>query len=217
MARPSLRQDEIDDFRERLCDAALRMFALHGHQNVTMRAIAKELGCSHTTPYRYFNNKDEIFISVRTRCFERFNQYQQDRRARVEGLHEQLSALASGYLAFAREFPEAFSIMFDLAQIDLEANQELKTAIQLSWNILHETLKDCVEEELLEGDPKQMTYLFWASFHGIAALGLASQLGPGWEPETITEPMLQTMIKAHSPTLPPLRSTDGKTRDHLLQ
>lgn len=217
MARPSLRQDEIDDFRERLCDAALRMFALHGHQNVTMRAIAKELGCSHTTPYRYFNNKDEIFVAVRTRCFERFNQYQLARRSKVEGLYEQLNELASGYLAFAREYPEAFSIMFDLAQIDLEANQELKAAIQRSWSILNETLKACVEEELLEGDPRQMTYLFWASFHGIAALGLASQLGPGWEPEAITSPMLQTLIKAHSPTPPPLRSTDGKTRDHLLQ
>jgi AcrR family transcriptional regulator len=36
-----------------------------------MRGLAAELGCSATTPYRYFENKDEILAVVRARAFTR--------------------------------------------------------------------------------------------------------------------------------------------------
>ena len=71
MARPALRQHEIDRFRERLCQVATRRFAKQGYAGVSLRGLAGELGCSATTPYRYFRDKDEIFAAVRARAFAR--------------------------------------------------------------------------------------------------------------------------------------------------
>lgn len=57
--------EEIESFREGLCRVATRLFAERGVEGVTLRALARELGCSPRTPYRYFRNKDEIFLAVR--------------------------------------------------------------------------------------------------------------------------------------------------------
>lgn len=202
MARPALSQDEITLFRDKLCEVALALFAQHGHQNVTMRAIARELECSHTTPYRYFESKEQLLISVRTMCFEQFNAFQQRRLKPQLSLREQLETLATGYILFACEHAEAFALMFDLSQVDLNQAPELKEAIRSAWRILHECMQRCVDSGYLAGEPKQMTYLFWSSIHGIVTLDLRHKLGPGWEPETITLPMLDALIRAHRPTPP---------------
>ena len=57
---------ELDSFREQLCSAATRLFAADGYAGVTLRKLAKEVGCSPMTPYRYFSSKDEILAAART-------------------------------------------------------------------------------------------------------------------------------------------------------
>ena len=49
----------------RTCRVATRRFAEEGFAGVTLRGLASDLGCSPMTPYRYFENKEEIFHSVR--------------------------------------------------------------------------------------------------------------------------------------------------------
>ena len=72
MARPTLRDEEVERFRQRLCDLALRRVAESGYEGVTLRGLARDLGCSYATPYRYFRDKEEIFAAVRALAYERF-------------------------------------------------------------------------------------------------------------------------------------------------
>ena len=65
---------EVNEFRERLCRAAERLFAERGPEAVTMRQLAEELGVSPMTPYRYFRDKDDILAAVRTKGFNQFAQ-----------------------------------------------------------------------------------------------------------------------------------------------
>ena len=67
-----LSEADVVEFRERLCDAAERLFADKGPEAVTMRQLAAELGVSPMTPYRYFKDKDDILAAVRTIGFDRF-------------------------------------------------------------------------------------------------------------------------------------------------
>ena len=46
MPRSGLSESEIENFRTRICDAAARLFTLHGYDGVTLRALARELGCA---------------------------------------------------------------------------------------------------------------------------------------------------------------------------
>jgi AcrR family transcriptional regulator len=67
----NLSDDDIAQFRDRLCDAAEHLFAEHGPDAVTIRQLATDIGVSPMTPYRYFKDKEAILAAVRTRAFDR--------------------------------------------------------------------------------------------------------------------------------------------------
>ena len=70
-----LTETDVADFRERLCVAAERLFAEKGPDAVTMRQLASELGVSPMTPYRYFQDKDDILAAVRTNGFNQLTHW----------------------------------------------------------------------------------------------------------------------------------------------
>lgn len=55
--RQKLRSEET---KQAILSAARKMFSDRGFNAVTMRDIAKEAGCSHTTIYIYFKDKEEL-------------------------------------------------------------------------------------------------------------------------------------------------------------
>ena len=111
-----LTNEAVGEFRERLVDAAERLFAQHGLEAVTMRQLAAELGVSPMTPYRYFADKDDILTAVRTRAF---NRHAEALELAFEGganTIERANAVGRAYLDFALSHPEAYKLMFDIAQ-----------------------------------------------------------------------------------------------------
>ena len=78
MPRRALTPDEIQSFRNRATEAATALFAQHGVEGVSMRRLAAEMGCSPMTLYRYFENRDELFATVRTAAFRRFADRQRE-------------------------------------------------------------------------------------------------------------------------------------------
>ena len=111
-----LTNEAVGEFRERLVDAAERLFAQHGLEAVTMRQLAAELGVSPMTPYRYFADKDDILTAVRTRAF---NRHAEALELAFEGganTIERANAVGRAYLDFALSHPEAYKLMFDIKQ-----------------------------------------------------------------------------------------------------
>lgn len=53
-----------EETKQAILTAAGRMFADRGFDSVTMREIAKEAGCSHTTIYIYFKDKEELLYEL---------------------------------------------------------------------------------------------------------------------------------------------------------
>jgi AcrR family transcriptional regulator len=62
---------DVKQFRQQLCDLALKAFAEHGMDGISLRGLAAAAGCSRTTPYRYFKNKTDILAAVRQSEFQR--------------------------------------------------------------------------------------------------------------------------------------------------
>jgi len=61
------------DKRERILDAAERVFAQHGFFAARVSEIAKEAGVADGTIYLYFKSKDELLISLFESRMDRFN------------------------------------------------------------------------------------------------------------------------------------------------
>src|SRR5258708_35951009 len=89
--------NERSDKRERILDAAERIFARHGFFTAKVSDVAKEAGVGDGTIYLYFKSKDELLISL----FERRMQQLDDMlRAAIAGKppREQLRAFIRRYL-----------------------------------------------------------------------------------------------------------------------
>ena len=195
--RTALSQDQLDDFRASLSNEATRLFAAHGYGGVTMRALAKALGCSPMTPYRYFANKAEIFDAVRFAAAERFAD-DLERAADAHSNHEaRLRELGRAYVAFAVREPNAYRIMFELDRSERDAECEIDGDAQLpspsaienlrGWWIMHNAVSEAISAGAIDGEPDIVAHLFWSGVHGIVALHLSGMLELGIELNVLVE------------------------------
>lgn len=68
-------QSTPSEARERVLDAAERLFARRGYAAVTLRDIAAEVGIRHTSLYHHVpGGKEELFMEVMERNFRRHHQ-----------------------------------------------------------------------------------------------------------------------------------------------
>ncbi len=174
-----LSDTDVADFRDRLCEAAERLFAERGPDAVTMRQLASELGVSPMTPYRYFEDKEDILAAVRANGFTRFAQELETARAKAKGAPAIGAAVGEAYVAFALEHPHAYKLMFDFNQPHVDKYPELVAAGQRAQKTMTGYIEDALKEGLMAGDPQQIGLMFWAAIHGAVILDLAGMLPPG--------------------------------------
>lgn len=170
---------DVADFRDRLCEAAERLFAEHGPAAVTMRQLAADLGVSPMTPYRYFKDKDDILAAVRTNGFNRFSEALEAAFDSVEGGRAKGSAVGEAYLKFAFEHPATYKLMFDLDQPNEDQYPHLVAAAQRARDTQSHWVKELIAEGVFEGDPEEIGHLFWAATHGAVGLELAGKIPEG--------------------------------------
>lgn len=171
-----LSETDVAEFRDRLCDAAERLFAEKGPDAVTMRQLASELGVSPMTPYRYFKDKDDILAAVRTNGFNRFAEALESARDAAQG-HS--ASVGEAYVTFAFEHPHTYKLMFDLNQPLDGGHPELVEAGRRAHETMSAWVKDLVASGKMVGDPEQIGTMFWAATHGVVVLEMAGKLPPG--------------------------------------
>lgn len=171
-----LSESDVADFRERLCEAAERLFAEKGPEAVTMRQLAAELGVSPMTPYRYFKDKDDILAAVRTSGFDRFAEALEAARAKPGSPRAKGVAVGAAYVDFAFEHPQTYKLMFDLNQPNDGDYPELERAGARASDTMSQYVRVLVDEGVLQGDPVEIGAMFWVASHGAVSLALAGKI-----------------------------------------
>lgn len=213
MGRPVLSDEEVSAFRRRATEAAADLFAQQGYEAFSMRALAKQLGCSHATPYRYFASKEELFACVRADGFRRFGEALRAGTADIEDPADRLRALGRAYLGFAQSAPAAFAVIFEMGQTT--AFPFVDEAALGAWSVLYGTIEDAVEAKVLAGEVALLAHTSWAGVHGVATLALAGKLTMGIEAASIVETMVEGFLRAHAgaaATAKKKRARSAKTR-----
>jgi AcrR family transcriptional regulator len=169
-----LSTSEIEIFRDKLCDAALQIFAEKGVEGLTLREVAARLGVSPMTPYRYFKDKDDILAAVRTRAFNDFAQALENAVKRGKDAVAKSEAAGKAYANFAFMHAEAYRLMFTVAQKDAEAKDKgLQLAAERARATMSYHVEQLVKEGVFQGDPELIGYVFWAAIHGLVMLELS--------------------------------------------
>lgn len=178
-----LSAEEVADFRSRLCRAAAKRFVAEGPAGVSMRRLAEDLGCSPTTPYRYFRDKDEILATVRAEAFDQFAAALERAYESRQDPVERAGAVGEAYIRFARTHSQSYRLMFDLIQPDEGKYPELARAAARARRTMSRHVEGLIEAGLLEGDPILLAHVFWSAIHGLVVLDLAGKLcgGPSFD------------------------------------
>ncbi len=192
-----LTQADVADFRERLCDAATRLFDARGREGFTMRELANELGVSAMTPYRYFKDKEDILAAVRARAFNRWAEKLETAFAGPGSAQDKSAAVFKAYVDFAFGEPAAYRLMFDLSQPDESNYPELVAATVRARATMTDYVRALVEEDILEGDPQLIGRVFWLSLHGAVVLKLSGKLDEDYDFERISGETFRVLFEGY--------------------
>lgn len=194
-----LTKADVADFRERLCEAATRLFAVKGREGFTMRELASELGVSAMTPYRYFKDKDEILAAVRARAFNRFADALEAAFQNASAPAEKSAAVFQAYVGFAFGEPAAYRLMFDLSQPDESDYPELLDANTRARATMTAYVRELVKAGILAGDPELIGHVFWSALHGAVVLKLAGKLKPDYDFGRISGEAFRVLFEGYRP------------------
>ncbi len=189
----ALSDQDVAEFRDRLCDAAERQFAEHGLEAVTMRQLAQDLGVSPMTPYRYFKDKDAILAAVRARAFDRHADALETAYQGPGDLQERANAVGEAYVRFALSNPEAYKLMFDVKQPSADNYPDLVRAGIRSKRTMTAHVQEMIEARQLTGDPALIGHMFWAAIHGAIQLQMAEMLSPPYDAPKIIVETVETL------------------------
>ena len=167
------------DKRERILDAAERVFARHGFYNARVAEIARAAGVADGTIYLYFKSKDDLLISLFESRMERVNTQLAEAIDTVDTAPEKIQVFLSSYAALAKEHPSVAEVLtLELRQ----SSKFMKEYANPRFGEFLRVLAGIVEEgqragELDDGIPAQLAAR--ALFGAIDELVLAWVLGGG--------------------------------------
>jgi AcrR family transcriptional regulator len=159
------------NLKEVLLEAARKLIEEHGAFGFSLTEAARLAGVSPAAPYRHFRDRDALLAEVARHGFERF-------AARLDmawnnGVPTPLSAfdaLGKAYLAFARDEPASYAVMFETG-FDRSEEQPLPAADRAFDVLQRAAAALCRALPENERPPiKLMSLHIWALSHGVATL-----------------------------------------------
>lgn len=198
MARRKLEHEEIQAFRHKAVAAAERLFTKGGVAAVSMRELAKVLGCSPTTPYRYFDSHEALIAQLRCSVFSRFADAQAERIEGIDAPLARLEGVGRVYIEFALAAPESFRLMFDLEPPRIR-HAQLEHESRRAFSYLSRAVEDAVQLGLLDGPADTVAHVIWAQLHGLVSLHVSNKLNFGLSIEELTEALFRDGMLWRSP------------------
>ena len=199
--RPVLTDEEVAAFRDDVCRVAAVLFARHGVEGVTMRQIAAELGCSPTTAYRYFRDKDEILAAVRAVAFNQFGEVIEEAARSSPDPLKSAHNVGQAYLGFALEHPDAYRMMFDISQAAVSSNAGLAEALARARRSMVAYVVPLIDKGILRGEANALGQMLWAAAHGLVMLRLSGIVADDAELRRLHQKTMSALVRgAHEST-----------------
>lgn len=169
------------NLRAALLDAGEQLLREKGATGVSLRAVAKEAGVSHTAPYRHFSNKQSLlaglaeigFARLRDAMYGIIDAYPDDPRT-------QMVEAAVAYVRLALANPEMNHLMFGGVLVDETMPGSLRETSQQSFQGLLDIIDSGARTGLYVDRPiLELAATAWSMVHGLAMLASTGKLkGP---------------------------------------
>lgn len=174
-SKQKLRSEET---KQTILLAAGKLFAERGFENVAMREIAKEAGCSHTTIYLYFKDKVGLLHELSAPPLLELKQQMENILWREDLPPERkLTAVSQAFIRFCLLNRNMYTIFFVTKATRVDQAPDLainKLRIEL-FNLLQDALRECLH--LQPHDERLLTYsrIYFFTLHGIVGTYVSSE------------------------------------------
>jgi AcrR family transcriptional regulator len=177
--------------RERIIDTARDTVERHGHEQVSVRKLASELGVTAPALYDHVASKDEVLRAVAEQGYVSLG----DVSASADHLDrpiERVRARALAYVEFARTRPELFRVMFMFrpAAVRIEADNELSAASEVFEAGQADLARAIADGDLVARDPVHLGLTMWAAVHGVATVSIIAPPVGASVAEAVVDAML---------------------------
>jgi AcrR family transcriptional regulator len=202
------RDQQRDELRAKILDAARELFVAEGIEKVSMRKIADRIGYSATTLYHHFPDKDAMLMAI---CDADFLALRGgfEKIARIADPLERLRSLGLAYVEFALKHPSHYRLMFMTPHVhprtpEIE-NLRKGNPDQDAYAFLRETVAAVLEAGLFRDeyrDPDLVAQVIWSGVHGVVALHMimGQDQWIDWRPvATIARSVVDVMISGLRP------------------
>lgn len=188
------------DLHHELLSAARELLEEQNITSLSLRAVAKKVGVSHTAPYRHFKDKETLLAGLAKISFDEMN----IQMAEAVALHPgdpaaQLQEAGLRYVQLALQNPQCFMLMFG----DILPCDDTYPELHESGGRAFDGLKTMIEEGqslgvFKEGDVELLALATWSGIHGLSMLFISGNLpdiiSTPVDVEPITRAMTETML-----------------------
>ena len=208
MGTKERREREKNRLREQILGAARELFAEHGYEKVTMRAIAKRIEYSPTAIYLHFADKQAVMHAL---CEADYLKLAKQFRkiAEIADPIERLREAGRAYCAFGLRHPNHYRLMFmeSLPMPRLEEPHAIEKGNpdHDAYAFLLGTVQQAIGDRRLKSqwkDAELLAQMFWAGVHGVVSLRIAKGKDPriAWRParevsDRLCDAMLDGVLK----------------------
>jgi len=166
------------DLREEILCAARRLLEENNIASLSMRAVAKEVGVSHTAPYRHFKDKESLLAGVAGLGFgEMISQLSEAVELHPGDPASQLEEAGHRYMKLVMENPQCTQLMFGNI---LPCDDTYPDLVE-SGDSAFDSVKSIIEEGqslgvFKAGDVELLALTAWSAIHGLSLLFISGHV-----------------------------------------
>lgn len=193
------------NLRAALLDAGEQLLREKGATGISLRAVAKQAGVSHTAPYRHFTDKQSLLAGLAEIGFARLRDAMYGIiDAHPDDPREQLVEAAAAYVRLALDNPEMNHLMFGGVLPDDAAPGSLQETARQSFQGLLDIIDNGARAGRYVARPSlELAATAWSLVHGLAMLASTGRLkgphAPEPDPEALARRMAEHLLVGITP------------------
>ena len=158
------------ELRRRLLETASRLFQELGYENVSIRSIAQNVGCSQMAMYRHFPDKEALIRHLCTELYRQFTLRVRTRFADLKDPKERLRQSLRYFLLLAVKNPNHYRFTFLLLTRDEKAVKMRSEVSGPAIAYLRENLRLALREHSTDRLVDRRLQELLATVHGLVVM-----------------------------------------------
>jgi AcrR family transcriptional regulator len=193
--RPPRSETDISKYRSKIADHALAIYRAEGFGAVSMRRLAKEVGCAPMTIYAHFEGKTDILRYLWADVLAEMSDEIQKQLKPIVSPVERLQTAAQTFVSYWIDHPDHFRLVFMSNDV---TRSDFSTFVMDDKTLVHfKMFSDLVQDALPEdSDVKLKTDTLISGMIGIALCANTIRDYPWADASKMTDRLLANLTES---------------------